>query len=273
MSENMNEECRIKVHRADLQPASVNRNPIEINSQDADEPDIFDEGDVADSTLSRTNKSKLREVIHIKGPYSSCARYIFDCKHVVLIGGGIGITPYASILSSLMAQFRSSRIICKNCNSINYRLNGGLANRRLKKVDFIWINRDQKNFEWFLNLLRQFEEEQETYLASNPEEKRFLDIRLYFTEVKLDQNIGNAPLDLVTKVWAQIAGQDIFTSLKSRTRLGRPNWDEIFTELISGDNSATSNDVSVFFCGPPSMGNSVQRKCAAYRFRYYEEKF
>ncbi|CAF4627326.1 unnamed protein product, partial [Rotaria sp. Silwood2] len=35
--------------------------------------------------------------------YLSCARYVFDCKHVVLIGGGIGITQYASILSSLMA--------------------------------------------------------------------------------------------------------------------------------------------------------------------------
>ena len=23
----------------------------------------------------------------------------------------------------------------------------------LKKVDFIWINRDQKSFEWFVNLL------------------------------------------------------------------------------------------------------------------------
>ena len=27
----------------------------------------------------------------------------------------------------------------------------------LKKVDFIWINRDQKSFEWFINLLSQLE--------------------------------------------------------------------------------------------------------------------
>ena len=30
----------------------------------------------------------------------------------------------------------------------------------LKKVDFIWINRDQKSFEWFVNLLSQLEMEQ-----------------------------------------------------------------------------------------------------------------
>ena len=27
----------------------------------------------------------------------------------------------------------------------------------LKKVDFIWINQDQKSFEWFINLLSQLE--------------------------------------------------------------------------------------------------------------------
>ena len=30
----------------------------------------------------------------------------------------------------------------------------------LKKVDFFWINRDQKSFEWFVNLLSQLEMEQ-----------------------------------------------------------------------------------------------------------------
>ena len=122
----------------------------------------------------------------INGPYSSCARYVFDCKHVVLIGGGIGITPYASILSSLMAQFRASRVVCKHCNGINYNNRGLVENRRLKKVAFIWVNRDQKNFEWFLNLLRQFEQEQEHYLASNPEEQSF---SRYFIYISLRSNM------------------------------------------------------------------------------------
>ena len=30
----------------------------------------------------------------------------------------------------------------------------------LRKVDFYWINRDQKSFEWFLNLLGEIENEQ-----------------------------------------------------------------------------------------------------------------
>jgi predicted ferric reductase len=265
MSESDARENHVKVYRADLHP--------EQSAADLQATHNDDCADNDDEQNSYRTRSRKREPVVINGPYSSCARYIFDCKHVVLIGGGIGITPYASILSSLMAQFRASRVICKHCNGINYNSKGLVENRRLKKVDFIWVNRDQKNFEWFLNLLRQFEQEQEYYLASNSSEKRFLDIHLYFTEIKHDENIGNVPLDLVTKIWAEVAGQDIFTSLKSKTHIGRPKWEDLFGSLISGENASTANDVNVFFCGPSGMARTIRNHCATYRFRFYEEKF
>ena len=268
MSEDNARENHVKVYRADIHPEES------VADLQALEQNTFNDADEDESNVSKTRtKSEEREPIIINGPYSSCARYIFDCKHVVLIGGGIGITPYASILSSLMAQFRASRVVCKHCNGINYSSKGLIENRRLRKVDFIWVNRDQKNFEWFLNLLRQFEQEQEYYLASNSNEQRFLDIHLYFTEIKHDENIGNVPLDLVTKIWAQVAGEDIFTSLKSKTHLGRPKWEEVFNRLISGENASTANDVNVFFCGPSTMAATIREHCGTFRFRFYEEKF
>ena len=73
--------------------------------------------------------------------------------------------------------------------------------QNLRKVDFFWINRDQKSFEWFLNLLSEMEAEQENDFdctedcekSSNDDaqnlnkvkdavKKRFLDIHLYFTQ-------------------------------------------------------------------------------------------
>ena len=153
MSETDAQENNIKVYRADLKNEEATCE-IEENNDDSKSQD--EEGEFENENIVSKYKTK-RELVVVNGPYSSCARYVFDCKHVVLIGGGIGITPYASILSSLMAQFRASRIVCKHCQGINYHTKGLVENRRLKKVDFIWVNRDQKNFEWFLNLLRQFE--------------------------------------------------------------------------------------------------------------------
>ena len=48
----------------------------------------------------------------------------------------------------------------------------------LKKVDFFWINRDQKSFEWFLKLLNQMEAEQAGDEVGN---HKFLDIHMYLT--------------------------------------------------------------------------------------------
>jgi hypothetical protein len=93
------------------------------------------------------------------------------------------------------------------------------------------------------------------------------------TQLKHDENIGNVPLDLITKVWSQVAGEYIFTSLKSKTHLGRPKWNEIFNQLVSGENASTANDVNVFFCGPATMAKAIRDHCATYRFRFYEEKF
>jgi hypothetical protein len=139
MCETGAEENHVTVYRADLNRQEGTREPEENNPQESaidleeNDPQSDSDDDGNDSTISKSKtKSTKRELVVVNGPYSSYARYVFDCKHVVLIGGGIGITPYASILSSLMAQFRASRIVCKNCQCINYHSKGLVENRRLK---------------------------------------------------------------------------------------------------------------------------------------------
>lgn len=39
--------------------------------------------------------------VFIDGPYGSPFTHIFQAEHAVLIGAGIGVTPFASILQSV----------------------------------------------------------------------------------------------------------------------------------------------------------------------------
>jgi predicted ferric reductase len=254
MSEN--NEGHVKVYRGDLNPerAAVD----ERNENNID--------DVATASIKK-------EIVIIDGPYSSCTRQIFDCRHTVLICGGIGVTPYASILSSLMVQFRASRTVCQQHQDMNNDQGISLENCRIKKVDFIWVTRDHKSFEWFLNLLQRFEEEQESYLALVPGQQRFLTIHLYFTEISTNEHMKHFPLQLISQVWTQVTGKDMFTDLKARTHIGRPIWDEIFTKLRSDENVSTANDASVFFCGSSVMSKIVQEHCIKYNLDFYEDKF
>ncbi len=48
----------------------------------------------------------------------------------------------------------------------------------ITQVDFFWINRDQRSFEWFVNLLSQLEIEQAELGGAM---ERFLDMHMYIT--------------------------------------------------------------------------------------------
>ena len=53
---------------------------------------------------------------YIDGPYGTATREIFTTEHAVLIGAGIGVTPMASILQSIMYKYIDSRRECPKCS-------------------------------------------------------------------------------------------------------------------------------------------------------------
>ena len=49
------------------------------------------------------------------GPYGAPSSYIFQAQHAVLIATGIGVTPFASILQSIMHRYWKARHACPKC--------------------------------------------------------------------------------------------------------------------------------------------------------------
>ena len=89
--------------------------------------------------------------IFLDGPFGSPASNIYRAEQAVLISTGIGVTPFASILQSIMLRHWQGR---------RHNLPQSQSVFNLKKVDFFWVNRDQTSFEWFVDLLSQLEQEQ-----------------------------------------------------------------------------------------------------------------
>ena len=69
--------------------------------------------------------------IAIDGPYSTSSRRIFDTEQVILIAGGIGVTPFASILQSLWFKYSKSLKTCPQCTHQWY---DRLEQKKLKRV-------------------------------------------------------------------------------------------------------------------------------------------
>ncbi|XP_046642950.1 NADPH oxidase 5-like isoform X1 [Daphnia pulicaria] len=203
--------------------------------------------------------------ITMDGPYGTPSSHIFRAQHAVLIAAGIGVTPYASILQSIMHRYYTSLQKCPNCRySWANQMPESIMN--LKKVDFFWINRDQRSFEWFVHVLSQLEMEQ---VEMDSALGRFLDLHMYITSALKKTDLKAVGLQMALDLLYAEEKRDLVTGLKTRTNAGRPNWDKVFQKLVDEDKG----NVTVFYCGPPELSKVLKKKCNKFGFNFHKEIF
>ena len=70
--------------------------------------------------------------VAVDGPFSTATQQFVDYNHVLLVGAGIGVTPFASILKAVLER---------------------KSNMVPSKVYFYWLVNDETHFEWFEDLM------------------------------------------------------------------------------------------------------------------------
>ncbi|KAI2605533.1 putative FAD binding protein [Hypoxylon sp. NC1633] len=204
-------------------------------------------------------------ILRIDGPYGAPAEDVFENEIAVLIGTGIGVTPWASILKNIW-----------------HLRNSPNPPRRLRRVEFIWVCRDTGSFEWFQTLLSSLES-QSNEAARIPGSNgiEFLKIHTYLTQTLDMDTTQNIVLNSVG------ADHDPLTELKSRTNFGRPNFTRMFEAMrdgildrsyINGLEGSMQTTVGVYFCGPSAAARSIQKAASTatskeVKFRFWKEHF
>ncbi|KAJ9379537.1 hypothetical protein DTO063F5_7129 [Paecilomyces variotii] len=200
--------------------------------------------------------------LRIDGPYGAPAEDVFDNEIAVLIGTGIGVTPWASILKNIW-----------------HLRNSPNPPKRLRRVEFIWICKDTTSFEWFQALLSSLEAQSQQ--AATKQGGEFLRIHTYLTQ-RLDQ-------DTAANIYLNSVGQDIdpLTELKSRTSFGRPDFKRLFGAMrdglvdqtyMSGLEGNITTKVGVYFCGPNVAARQIksaakEASTREVKFKFWKEHF
>ncbi|KAI9449064.1 NADPH oxidase [Lactarius psammicola] len=184
--------------------------------------------------------------VMVDGPFGSASEDFLKYETVLLVGAGIGVTPFASILKSIW-----------------YRMNNFNNSKptRLSKVYFTWVIRDFGSAEWFHSLLHAIEEQ---------DTQNRIEINIYLTAKIKD--------DDMTNIFVQDVGadKDAITALRAPTHFGRPNWDRVFSSIAE---KHTDTDVGVFFCGPAVLSRQLHQMSNKYstpggtRFFFGKENF
>ncbi|OAL39015.1 hypothetical protein AYO20_01766 [Fonsecaea nubica] len=206
--------------------------------------------------------------IRIDGPYGAPAEDVFDNEIAVLIGTGIGVTPWASVLKHI------------------YNIRAGPnPPRRLKRVEFLWVTRSVESFEWFQTLLTSLER-QSAEAAESVGGPEFLRIHTYLTQ-RVDANTA-------ANIYLNTVGNavDPLTALRTKTQFGRPDFKRLFGAMRDGlmdqtyldvgkESSITAQmkaTVGVYFCGPSAAAREIKTACKAtsndlVKFRFWKEHF
>uniref|UniRef100_A0A669PHJ5 NADPH oxidase 1 n=1 Tax=Phasianus colchicus TaxID=9054 RepID=A0A669PHJ5_PHACC len=186
-------------------------------------------GDWTERIIDTFQQQKLETPrIEVDGPFGTASEDVFLYEVAMLVGAGIGVTPFASILKSIWYRFQQNDQTLKT-----------------KKIYFYWLCRDTGAFAWFNDLLASLEQK-----MAESGKADFLTYRLFLTG--WDTSIANnAALNFDTVT-------DTVTGLRQKTIFGRPRWDTEFSAVAAAHPRSV---VGVFLCGPEALAKVLQRSC------------
>jgi predicted ferric reductase len=206
--------------------------------------------------------------ICVRGGYGAPAEGMGNKKHVVMVGGGVGATPFLSFLSNI-------------CNSA--RTGGKDQFDGVESAVFYWVSREPDDFAWV--------NEYSSIIAATPSLKNRVSIRLCLTKALDASATEDCSAVEIGMFWVgvqvaltKLSSKELGSELGAPTQFGRPNWQKEFAahaEELKKKHDASGGDaleISVFACGNQMLVNSLEEACGnmtdvKMQFRCFAEEF
>ncbi|KAL5572302.1 hypothetical protein UlMin_021899 [Ulmus minor] len=216
--------------------------------------------------------------LFVDGPYGAPAQDYRNYDVLLLVGLGIGATPFISILRDLInstraeEQLDSNTETSKSDDSTNSFASSSLTpgvkkKQRTTNAHFYWVTREPGSFEWFKGVMDE---------VAEMDLKGQIELHNYLTSVYEE---GDARSTLITMVQAlnhAKHGFDILSGTRVRTHFARPNWKDVFTKIATKHPYST---VGVFYCGMPVLAKELKKLSqemshkTTTRFEFHKEYF
>ncbi|KAH7528865.1 hypothetical protein FEM48_Zijuj05G0123200 [Ziziphus jujuba var. spinosa] len=199
--------------------------------------------------------------IYIDGPYGAASQDHIKYDIVLLIGLGIGATPFISILKDIVNGVQNARCSNSSCRDCSIR-------KCPLKAYLYWVTREQNSFDWFRDEMKEI---------SNSDQKQSpIEVQNFLTSVYQEGDARSAFISAIQALYHAKHGIDIVSRTPVRTHFARPNWFSIFSKLACRHRGAK---IGVFYCGPPALAKQLERLCIKFstktstRFAFHKEYY
>lgn len=229
-----------------------------------------------------TTKKSLPRLL-IDGPYGAPAQDYRKYDVLLLVGLGIGATPFISILKDLLnnivkieEQTDSITDVSKHSEqcvgSTESPSHSKVSPKRKRTVRttnayFYWVTREQGSFDWFKGVMNE---------VAELDQRGVIEMHNYLTSVYEEGDARSALITMVQALNHAKNGVDIVSGTRVRTHFARPNWKKVFSKICTKHANAR---IGVFYCGAPVLAKELGRLCQEYnqkgstKFEFHKEHF
>ncbi|KAF8104221.1 hypothetical protein N665_0176s0032 [Sinapis alba] len=220
-----------------------------------------------------------RPKLLVDGPYGAPAQDYRNYDVLLLIGLGIGATPFISILKDLLNNSREEQTdnefsrsdFSWNSHSSSYTTitptstQGG--KKKAVKAHFYWVTREPGSVEWFRGVMEEI---------SDMDCREQIELHNYLTSVYDEGDARSTLIKMVQALNHAKHGVDILSGTRVRTHFARPNWKEVFSSIAKKHPNST---VGVFYCGIPTVAKELKKQSqemsqkTSTRFEFHKEHF
>ncbi|XP_066314372.1 putative respiratory burst oxidase homolog protein H isoform X2 [Miscanthus floridulus] len=202
--------------------------------------------------------------VFIDGPYGAPAQNYRKYDILLLIGLGIGATPFISILKDLLNNIKSNEEAQSMHDTelgCSFKTNGP------GRAYFYWVTREQGSFEWFKGVMND---------VAESDRDDVIEMHNYLTSVYEEGDARSALIAMVQSLQHAKNGVDIVSGSKIRTHFARPNWRKVFSDLASAHKNSR---IGVFYCGSPTLTKTLRDLSIEFssttttRFHFHKENF
>ncbi|KAJ3669155.1 hypothetical protein LUZ60_011105 [Juncus effusus] len=219
---------------------------------------------VADNDIDQMRFPKVL----IDGPYGAPAQNYKKYDILLLIGLGIGATPFISILKDLLNNIKSNKEAQGMHNQNNQgEINNIIKNNGPDRAYFYWVTREQGSFEWFKGVMND---------VAESDQDNVIEMHNYLTSVYEEGDARSALIAMVQSLQHAKNGVDIVSGSRIRTHFARPNWRKVFTDL---SNAHKNSRIGVFYCGSETLTKPLRELSKEFshttttRFHFHKENF
>ncbi|KAK9715619.1 hypothetical protein RND81_06G177500 [Saponaria officinalis] len=245
---------------------------------------VFTEGKPSVSSIGRlkfgeegTIRPRGLPRLRVDGPYGAPAQDYQNYDVLLLVGLGIGATPFISILKDLLNNARaatdSNTELSMSADSLSSFASTSTARSvsrrpmRVKSAHFYWVTREPGSFEWFKGVMDE---------VADLDHKGLIEMHNYLTSVYEEGDARSTLLTLVQALTHAKYGVDILSGTRVKTHFARPNWKEVFTKIAKKHPYST---IGVFYCGRPVLAKELKKLSqemnhkTSTRFEFHKEQF